>query len=93
MTKSLEEFKAELLNGPAMIPPPGVTSQFDDPPNLEQLTIAVFTICIFVATIAVVLRMWTKLLIIRQTTLDDCISSCPVGLKYNDTDTFQTSFF
>ena len=93
MTTSLEESKAMLLNGPALPPPPGVTSQFVDPPNLEQLTIGIFTTCIFLATVAVVLRMWTKLLIIRQTTLDDCISSCPVGSKYNDTDMSQTSFF
>lgn len=92
MTTSLEEFEATLLKGPALAPPHGVTPQFVDHPSLEHLTITIFTICICLATLAVILRMWTKLLIFRQTTLDDCISSSPAGSTYNNTDASQTLF-
>ena len=75
MTTPLEQFKAKLLNGPALPPPPGVTPNFVNPENLDNLTIAIFTLCMILATLTVILRMWTKICIIRQTSMDDCISS------------------
>lgn len=81
MTTAFEEFKAKLLNGPALPPPPGVTPDFVDSSNLLHLTIAILTLCNFLATLAVILRMWTKLFIIHQTTLDDCISSSPADFN------------
>ena len=74
-TTTLDEFKAKLLNGPALTPPPGVTSQFVDPPNLHKLAIAILALCACLATLALLLRMGTKLFIIRQVTVEDCISS------------------
>ena len=75
MATALDKFKAQLLNGPALPPPPGVTPNFVNPANLDKLTIAIFTLCMILATLTVILRMWTKICIIRQTSIDDCISS------------------
>ena len=75
MTTPLDQFRDKLLNGPALAPPPGMTSNFVNPPNLDHLTIGVFTLCMMLATLTVILRMWTKLFIIRQTALEDCMSS------------------
>lgn len=87
-----EDFKAKLLNGPALAPPPGVTAQLVDPPNLHHLTIAIFALCICLATVALLLRVGTKLFIIRQLAVEDCMFSSQAGSKYNDTDVSQIPF-
>lgn len=60
------------LNGPAMHPPPGVEPNFVDPPNLEHIFILVLTLCVSFSAIAVFLRMYTKLFILRKVAFEDC---------------------
>ena len=81
MTTTPEEFEANFLNAAALAPPPGVTPNFADPPNLYNLSIAIFALCSCLGTLAVILRMGTKLFIIRQTAVEDCISSSPSWIK------------
>lgn len=62
----------QLLNGPAGKPPAGVTPNFVDPPNLDVIITLTIVLCITFATIAVFIRMYTKLLLVRSTVYEDC---------------------
>lgn len=64
--------REELLQGPAGAPPPGVVPNFDNPPNLHRVGDAVLITCFVVATLALLLRVYTKLFLIRQFKISDC---------------------
>ena len=66
-----DEFQV-LLNGPAGKPPAGVLPNFTDPPNLTALFILTLTVTQTLATLAVVLRVYTKWSIIRSLGYEDC---------------------
>lgn len=82
-TPTAEQLQAEfqaVLNGPAASPPAGVTPNFNDPPNLDRAVAVVLTLCIFLSTVAVLLRLYTKKFLIRSWAYEDCetpISSLP----------------
>jgi len=63
-----------LLNGPALAAPPGTSNpyQFDNPPSLSTTCYIVMGVCVFVASLAVVMRMYTKLFVIGKVELEDC---------------------
>ena len=61
-----------LLNGPAMPPPPGVTSDFDHPLSDYTVHIVMLTLFITFSTISVLMRMYTKLFLVRSVVLEDC---------------------
>ena len=61
-----------LLNEPAGPPPPGVRPNFDDPPNLDGLIILTLTLCLMFSTLAVSMRSYTKLSLIRSWDYEDC---------------------
>ena len=72
-TTSLNSEKLqELLNGPAGTPPIGVMPNFDNPPSLEFYLIFTITVCVTLATVVVLLRMYTKIFIIRSLANEDC---------------------
>lgn len=57
---------------PAMEPPDGQVSNFDDPPNENDMAIAILSILIFISTTVVALRLWTRFAIIREQFFGDC---------------------
>ena len=59
-------------NVPALQPPPGVTSDFDNPSDLSSLTIALVTSMSLIILLAVCSRVYTKAIIMRKMTLEDC---------------------
>lgn len=61
-----------LLNGPAGPPPSGVLPNFENPPNLNSEIIFTLTFCMAIATIAVLMRMYAKLFLIRSMAYEDC---------------------
>ena len=70
------QFQAELrilLGGPAMSPPAGVIPAFDHAPNLDIYVTMTITWCVIVATLAVLLRMYTKVFILRVLAWEDCV--------------------
>ena len=68
---SSQELEA-LLNGPAGPPPPGIRPNFDDPANLNDLVILTLTMCLVFASLTVLMRIYTKLVIIRSWDYEDC---------------------
>ena len=63
-----------LLNGPAAPPPVGVTPNFENPPNLTRIAFPLLTIFSIISTLAVLVRTYTKLYLIRSTAYEDCRS-------------------
>ena len=63
-----------LLKGPAAKPPVGVTPDLLNPSNNNTLIIATVTLCLVFAALAFLIRMYTKLFLIRSTEYEDCRS-------------------
>ena len=61
-----------LLEGPAMSPPVGVIPNFHDPPNLDVFVTLTIIFCVAFGTVAVLLRMYTKVFILRALAWEDC---------------------
>ena len=61
-----------LLNGPAGIPPPGVLSDFVNPPNLDTRVYIAITVGITFASLAVLIRIYTRIFLLRSVGYDDC---------------------
>ncbi len=62
------------LNGPSGKPPLGVTSKFIDAPNIKAINIVIIALFLSSASLAVLIRTYTKILIIRSTAHEDCKS-------------------
>lgn len=61
-----------LLNAPAGAPPARVTPKFSDPANLNGLVISTLALCLVFATLAVLMRVYTKCFLIRSWDFEDC---------------------
>ncbi|KAF7953323.1 hypothetical protein EAE96_006534 [Botrytis aclada] len=70
----------ELLNGPALQPPDGVVPNFTDPRRLTQVMLAVELLFLLSTTIAVLVRLYTKLIINRKGNLEDLLCTISWGL-------------
>lgn len=68
------EMIQELLNGPSMKPPQGVTPNFDNPPSLKVACYVVTIASLVVATIAIGSRMFTKIRILRSVSREDYVA-------------------
>jgi hypothetical protein len=90
-TLSPEELQI-LLNGPAATPPAGVVPNFDDPPTLDAIIIPILTLCLTLATLAVLARAYTKLFIIRSIAYEDCKSPYFDFPSCNHTEHIRRSF-
>lgn len=73
------EAQIEILNGPALPPPPGIISNLEHPANRNSMTQAMLTFCLVITTLAMILRAYTKLLIFRKVLIEDgtSIPWCP----------------
>lgn len=65
----------QLLDGPCALPPPGVESNFANPSNLRHLFVITAVLCLFFSTLALSMRMYAKIYIIRKTEWSDCEST------------------
>lgn len=70
-----------ILNGPALQPPAGVDQNLDNPPNNNAIPHAVIPICLFLATLAILVRTYTKIFIVRRINVDDG-ESTPISSIY-----------
>ena len=61
-----------LLNGPAVAPPTGSISNLDNPPNMNTVCYLTFYLCLICATLAVVMRIYTKHFLIHAIAYEDC---------------------
>lgn len=61
----------DIMDLPAMKPPPGVVPEFDDPPNRNTMALAVISVCLGVTTIVVALRFYSRCAVLRRVQLQD----------------------
>lgn len=64
----------QLLEGPALAPPPGTTPNFENPPNLNAASYSMAVVAIALPTIAVALRLYTKAFIVRAPAWEDWVT-------------------
>ena len=57
---------------PGLTPPPGVTSNFVNPPSQSNITIIVMTVYLVLTTPLVILRMYTRAFVKGPVKWDDC---------------------
>ncbi|OTB02095.1 hypothetical protein M426DRAFT_13799 [Hypoxylon sp. CI-4A] len=63
----------EILEGPALSPPPNIASDFDDPLNNNTLASSVIICCLVVTTAATSLRAYAKIIVARKAHLEDAL--------------------
>ena len=61
-----------LLDGPAGKPPAGILPNLENPPNLDTYLVVTVALTLTFGTLAVLLRLYTKLLILRSFACEDC---------------------
>ena len=66
-----------ILNGPALTPPGDSESNFSNPPNRNILPEAVIPICLILVVSAILLRGYSRLVVLKRVRLDD--SKIPRG--------------
>jgi hypothetical protein len=69
------------LNKPALKPPPGIESNFDNPPNGNVQAHIGIAICIFVVFAGASLRAYSKIFCMKQVHLEDCELSLTYSLS------------
>ncbi|KAI0179003.1 hypothetical protein GGR52DRAFT_569909 [Hypoxylon sp. FL1284] len=72
------EQQQALLDGPALAPPKGVVSNFDNPDNNNGLAYGVIALCITVATLCLMIRAYSRLVLFKQLKVEDYL----IGLGY-----------
>lgn len=71
---SQAESLAILMNGPAGSPPPGITPNFDNRSDINRLSAnAILGICVGLSTLAVAIRTYVKLILLRSMAWEDYI--------------------
>ncbi|KAI0025051.1 hypothetical protein F4780DRAFT_768371 [Xylariomycetidae sp. FL0641] len=63
--------KAQLLEQPALAPPPGVEPILDNPPNDNTLVHGVTAVCLLATTAAFLVRSYSRLVVLRQVRVED----------------------
>jgi len=61
-----------LASVPGLAPPPGVVPNFVNPYSLESIQIVSAVLCLALALLSTLLRMYTKLFIIKTHGWEDC---------------------
>ncbi|KAJ4191816.1 hypothetical protein NW759_016656 [Fusarium solani] len=78
MAMSQEQLE-KLLAAPALEPPPGVTPEFDNPPNGNVLAWGVTTFCMIIATLCLFLRAYGRLWLERKVFVEEVLMICAYG--------------
>ncbi|KAI0014735.1 hypothetical protein F4780DRAFT_788472 [Xylariomycetidae sp. FL0641] len=69
-----------ILDGLALAPPAGITPELVNPPNRNGLGLAVTTVCLVVATIALLLAAYAKLRCVKKAHVEDFFVFSGYGL-------------
>ena len=62
---------------PAAKPPPGLTSNFVNPPNQKDIVLVYTTLFTVIATLGIAARMYTRIWVIKKVQLEDCMLCVP----------------
>ncbi|KAI0889004.1 uncharacterized protein GGS22DRAFT_65983 [Annulohypoxylon maeteangense] len=82
------------LDLPAMDPPPGEVQDLNNPPNKNDVVVAVYTVCIIIVTAFVAMRLYAKFVFLKASRIEDYllvptfgifIAHCVYWIKMNGT--------
>lgn len=62
---------------PIVRPPPGVQSNWVNPEGMRNWMIATHTICLFLVSVFMIMRLYTRKVVAGKLALDDCLSPFP----------------
>lgn len=79
MASSSEILKAQMLDKPALKPPPGLESNFIDPPSHRELSLATLILCLLITTSMTFMRLYVKIFTVHKLHLEDC--KCFIGVQ------------
>lgn len=65
-----------------MIPPPGILYNLENSENHDAANIALHTVCLFLVTFFMAVRMYTRAFISHWLSWDDCKLSIPILLVF-----------
>lgn len=65
-----------LLSGPAAPPPTGAVSNLEHPKSMEVNLLVAASSSLLIATLPILLRLWTKLRLTREWLLEDRVFFC-----------------
>ncbi|KAH9885698.1 hypothetical protein F4778DRAFT_500096 [Xylariomycetidae sp. FL2044] len=68
-----------VLNGPALEPPPGVTSNLEHPPNRNDLAQITNALCLTATCLVALLRVYAKVFCIKKVHMEDYIALAALG--------------
>ena len=74
MANATEPYWVYLGNVSTVPPPPGVVPNFVDPVSLQRYDVLTQSVCLSVATVFVLMRLYTKVVVLRNPWWDDCES-------------------
>lgn len=66
------QVQQKILDGPAMAPPPGVLPNLNNPPNHNAMGITFGAICVAVASIAFIFRIYCQTRVLKKWRVEDC---------------------
>ncbi|KAI1822462.1 hypothetical protein F4861DRAFT_550730 [Xylaria intraflava] len=71
--------KQAVLDGPALPPPPGVTPNFDNPPNESNIGILTNVVCLVTTGIVFGLRAYAKIFCVKKVQIEDYLAAAALG--------------
>lgn len=77
---STQEQLTQLLSGPAGTPPPGVNPDTNNLSSNQTYTILVLVLGLTFSTLAIIIRIYTKIFLMRTRAYEDCRSQYPLHL-------------
>ena len=80
----------EILNGPALLPPEGITPNFEDPGANNVPGYAIISTCLILASIAISVRLYTQVFRLRKLHIEDCeFNTVPTQISRYSTHTIK----
>lgn len=70
----------DIMEMPAMTPPPGVAPNFDNPPDQNRMALAVMSVCLAVSTIAIALRLYSRWAVVQVVQWQDFLLLASFGI-------------
>ncbi|KAI1386461.1 uncharacterized protein F4822DRAFT_444849 [Hypoxylon trugodes] len=74
-----QEEQQRILDSPALLPPTGVDPSFENPPNNNGLAIAIITVTLALVVPAVMIRVWSRTILLRKVKVEDFLTLTAFG--------------
>ncbi|KAI1652732.1 hypothetical protein F4813DRAFT_376920 [Daldinia decipiens] len=68
-----------VLNGPALLPPDGMQSDFLNPPNHTAMAFAATTLCLVVSSLSVIIRLYSRFFCTKTPVIEDYLVIAAFG--------------